>query len=107
MKTIFDFDFTLGHMMDLSLHPYRKVQTLLTYLAKFWYTDKSGEIDKERWENVRIGNCKVYLDDGHHLHLDFQTRFNLKNPSTPLPQSLFEDDPPEDFLKQLAKTEKN
>lgn len=93
--------------MDLSLSPMKKVQTLFDYLTNFWYTDKNGDLDKDRWENIRIGTCDVYLDDEDVLHLDFSTRFSLKNASTPLPQELFEDEGPEEFLKQLLKYKKD
>lgn len=105
MKKIFDFDFTLSHLMDLSLSPMKKVQTLFDYLTNFWYTDKDGQLDKERWENVRIGTCEVYLDEDEVLHLDFATRFNLKNAS--LPQELFQDEGAEDFLKQLLRYQRD
>lgn len=74
--------------MDLSLSPLKKLDQLFSHLTNRWYIKNDGEIDKERWAHTRIGTCNVYLDDEGMLHLDFMTKFSLKD-APPLPQELF------------------
>lgn len=78
MKKLFSFDVTLEELSNLLSHKYAKAQLVLEFLKNFWYVDQGGS-DKSYLNKVRVGSIDVFIDNDGHLHLDFITRFSLKN----------------------------
>lgn len=78
MKKLFSFDVRLNDLESLNNAGFKKTATLLEFLKAFWFRGAGGS-DPDYLDKVRVGTVGVFLDDEEHLHLDFVTRFSLRN----------------------------
>jgi hypothetical protein len=80
-KMLFSFDVRLKDLLHLGdmAKTFSKLEALFKALDLWWYDLSNEDKSEQRRNNIRIGSVNVLLDDDGALHLDFCTRFSLKN----------------------------